>query len=70
MGGNYHEHGDGVCPERSGDAQRQLGDIYGSLIGATVIDTGNANLHYDRHLSTQFFTVGNAMMSAFSWKKY
>jgi hypothetical protein len=45
-------------------------EFYGSLIGSTVIDTGNANLHYDRNLSTQFFTVGNAMMSAFSWKKY
>jgi PilX N-terminal len=45
-------------------------DFYGSLIGATVVDNGNADIHYDRHLSTTFYTVGNAMMSAFSWKKY
>ncbi len=46
------------------------GDFYGSLIGATVVNTGNADIHYDRNLSRIFFVVGNAMMSAFSWKKY
>ena len=45
-------------------------DFYGSIVGATVTDTGGAKLHYDRHLSQSFFTVGNAMMSTFSWKKY
>jgi Tfp pilus assembly protein PilX len=45
-------------------------DFYGSIVGATVTDTGGAKLHYDRHLSKSFFTVGNAMMSTFSWKKY
>jgi Tfp pilus assembly protein PilX len=46
------------------------GSFYGSFVGATVIDTGNGNLHYDRRLSSIYYTVGNAMMSAFSWKKY
>ena len=45
-------------------------DFYGSLVGSTVVNTGNADIHYDRHLASSFFTVGNAMMSAFSWKKY
>jgi Tfp pilus assembly protein PilX len=45
-------------------------DFYGSIVGATVTDTGGAKLHYDRHLSKSFYTVGNAMMSTFSWKKY
>jgi len=45
-------------------------DFYGSIVGATVTDTGGAKLHYDRHLSKSFFTVGNGMLSTFSWKKY
>jgi Tfp pilus assembly protein PilX len=46
------------------------GDVYGSLVGKTIVNNGNADIHYDRHLSGQFFVVGNGMMSAFSWKKY
>jgi len=46
------------------------GDFYGSVVGATIDDTGGARIHYDRRLSGQFFIVGNAMMSSFSWKKY
>jgi hypothetical protein len=46
------------------------GDFYGSVVAATVDDQGGSHIHYDRHLSGQFFTVGNAMMSSFSWKKY
>ena len=45
-------------------------DFYGSVVGATVNDTGGMKIHYDRHLSSEFFVVGNAMMSSFSWKKY
>jgi Tfp pilus assembly protein PilX len=46
------------------------GDFYGSVVGATVDDLGGARLHYDRRLSGEFFVVGNAMMSSFTWKKY
>jgi PilX N-terminal len=46
------------------------GDFYGSVVGATIDDTGGAKIHYDRRLSGAFFVVGNAMMSSFSWKKY
>jgi hypothetical protein len=46
------------------------GDFYGSVVGATVDDTGGAHIHYDRRLSSEFFVVGNPMMSSFSWKKY
>jgi hypothetical protein len=46
------------------------GDFYGSVVGATIDDTGGAKIHYDRRLSGEFFVVGNAMMSSFSWKKY
>ena len=51
--------------ESSGNA-----DFYGSVVGATVNDTGGMKIHYDSHLKGQFFVVGNAMMSSFSWKKY
>ena len=46
------------------------GDFYGSVVGATIDDIGGAKIHYDRRLAGQFFIVGNAMMSSFSWKKY
>jgi Tfp pilus assembly protein PilX len=46
------------------------GDFYGAVVGQTVKDTGGAKVHYDRHLATEFFLVGNALMSSFSWKKY
>ncbi len=45
-------------------------DFYGSIVAATVKDTGGATIHYDRNLTKEFFTVGNPMMSSFSWKKY
>jgi len=46
------------------------GDFYGSVVGSTIDDSGGAKIHYDRRLSGEFFVVGNAMMSSFSWKKY
>ena len=45
-------------------------DFYGSVVAATVKDTGAAKIHFDRNLQDKFFTAGNAMMSAFTWKKY
>jgi hypothetical protein len=45
-------------------------DFYGSIVTSTLAVTGNANIHYDRHLSSSFFAVGNPMMSSFSWKKF
>jgi hypothetical protein len=46
------------------------GDIYGSIVASTLNIGGTGAIHYDRHLSSSFFSVGNPMMSAFSWKKY
>src|SRR5262245_35404334 len=46
------------------------GDFYGSVVGSTIDDTGGARIHYDRRLSSEFYVVGNAMMSSFTWKKY
>lgn len=45
-------------------------NFYGSLLGATVTVTGGTRIHYDRQLSQTYFTVGNYMLNAFSWKKY
>ena len=44
--------------------------FYGSIITSTLSVTGNASIYYDRHLSTTFFTVGNTMVSSFSWKRF
>ena len=46
------------------------GDFYGSVVAKTVDDHGGAKIHYDRRLSSEFWIVGNPMMSSFSWKKY
>jgi hypothetical protein len=46
------------------------GDIYGSIVAATITDTGGAQIHYDTNLPNLFVTAGNPMMSSFSWKKY
>jgi hypothetical protein len=45
-------------------------DWYGAVIGATVDDTGGTKVHNDRRLANEFFSVGNNMLSAFSWKKF
>jgi len=45
-------------------------DFYGSILAATVADTGGTAIHYDRHLSQSFFTVGNYMLNSFTWKKF
>ncbi len=42
---------------------------YGSIIASTVAANG-AQIHYDRHLSSEFFTAGAHMLTAFTWKKY
>lgn len=46
------------------------GDFYGSMIAATVKDTGGGHFHYDRRLANDFMVAGNFMMSSFTWKKY
>ena len=43
-------------------------DLYGSLLGRTVNNTGNANLHYDRRLSHDFYVEGSQMLGTFTWK--
>jgi hypothetical protein len=45
-------------------------DLYGSILGKTVTNGGNANIHYDRRLSHDFYVEGAPMLSAFSWKKF
>ncbi len=44
-------------------------DFYGSVLARTVEVNGGAQLHYDRRLSRDFFTLGPQMMSGFTWKK-
>ena len=44
--------------------------FYGSVLSGTFVDNGGARLHYDRNLANQFSTLGNHVMSSFSWQKY
>jgi hypothetical protein len=45
-------------------------DFFGSMVGATITETGGARFHYDRRLQNDFVMAGAYMMSAFTWKKY
>lgn len=45
-------------------------DFYGSVLGASVDVNGGTKIHYDRSLNQTYMSVGNYMLSAFSWKKY
>jgi hypothetical protein len=45
-------------------------DFYGSVIGATVNDSGGVRIHYDRTLGGSFGTTGNRMLTSFTWKKF
>lgn len=61
----------GVVYAPNADIQLTGGtSIYGSVIGNTIQDEGGATIYYDQNLNNEFYTVGNAMLSAFSWKKY
>jgi hypothetical protein len=46
------------------------GDFYGSVIGYSVSVPGGAAIHYDRNLATTAYTIGNYVMSSFTWKKF
>jgi hypothetical protein len=45
-------------------------DLYGSILGKTVNNGGNANIHYDRRLSHDYYVEGAQMLGSFSWKRY
>jgi hypothetical protein len=44
--------------------------FYGSVLGKTFTDVGGAKMHYDRSLATKYSTLGQHVMSSFSWQKY
>jgi len=45
-------------------------DIWGSVLARQVTSAGTPRFIYDRNLQSRFFTLGNYVMSSFSWKKY
>ena len=46
------------------------GSLYGAVIGNTVTEASGATIYYDRALQDGSFTVGNYVMSAFSWARF
>jgi hypothetical protein len=46
------------------------GSLYGSILSSTFKDTGGAKVNYDTNLSTKYQTLGNFVMTSFTWKKY
>jgi len=45
-------------------------DVWGSILAKTYRNTGGAMVHYDTSLGGKYKTLGNRVMSSFSWKKY
>ena len=45
-------------------------DFYGSVLARTFTDTGGATVHFDRSLSSKFQSLGNYVLTSFTWKKY
>jgi hypothetical protein len=46
------------------------GDFYGSVLSKRASINGGASIHYDTSLATKFKTLGNHVLTSFSWKKY
>ncbi len=46
------------------------GDFYGAIVTQRVNATGGAAVHYDRALDKSGYTIGNPVMSAFTWKSF
>ncbi len=45
-------------------------DWYGAVIGKTVDDSGGTAIHYDRHLQTELYNVGQFLLDSFTWSKF
>jgi hypothetical protein len=45
-------------------------DWFGAIIARTVEVNGGTKIHNDRQLANDLFSVGNYMLSSFSWKKF
>ncbi len=48
---------------------RGTSDFYGAIVASTLDVSGNAPIHYDRHLAAAFYGISNAMLTSFSWNK-
>lgn len=46
------------------------GDFYGAIVTKKVKATGGASIHYDRALENGGMTLGNPVMSSFTWKSF
>jgi len=46
------------------------GDFFGSVLSSRATINGGASIHYDTSLATKFKTLGNHVLTSFSWKKY
>ncbi len=57
------------APNATANFPASNSNFYGSIIAAQITANG-AQIHYDRHLATKFFTSGNLMLTSFTWKKY
>jgi hypothetical protein len=45
-------------------------DFYGAVITRTINSTGNMGIHYDRRLEQSSITLGNPVMTTFTWRTF
>jgi Tfp pilus assembly protein PilX len=45
-------------------------DVWGSILAKKYTNSGGAKVHYDTSLGGKYKTLGNRVMTSFSWKKY
>lgn len=46
------------------------GNIWGSVLSASITSSGTPAFIYDRHLQSTMHVAGNYLMTSFNWKKY
>ena len=67
-GGNSQSAAVVYAPNASFELQGTQ-DLYGSVLARTITNAGNANIHYDRRLKTDFYVKGHPMMGTFTWSR-
>jgi hypothetical protein len=45
-------------------------DLYGSVLARTIENHGNAGIHYDRRLASDFWVAGRPMVGTFTWRRF
>ncbi len=67
MQGGNSQSGASIYAPNASFTLKGTQDLYGSILARTIVDEGNANIHYDRRLQRDFYVTGQPMLGTFSW---